>query len=51
MLTKEELPAYDVATTVVSEMGESMRPILDAMEKWGKLYNETILKFTKGNIL
>lgn len=26
----------------LSELGESMRPILDAMENWGKLYKNTI---------
>lgn len=26
----------------LSELGQSMRPILDAMESWGKNYKETI---------
>lgn len=26
----------------LSELGESMRPILDAMEMWGKEYNKTV---------
>lgn len=52
MKTRDELPECPVATTVypevpprveyaLSELGESMRPILDAMQKWGTEYKNT----------
>ena len=33
----------------LSELGESMRPIIDAMEKWGKSYKERLEKSPRKN--
>lgn len=53
MIKKENLPECPVATTVsligskwklliLTDLGESMRPVISVMEQWGKEYKESI---------
>ncbi len=46
MLTKEELPACPVATTV-SPLGLTLKPIIISMAEWGNFYKEEISKEDK----